>query len=197
MTTNYYYDNMDANYCRKLKPLSAKLSQLYADGNRYHYMLIIRIQALAGSRFLIKPDTGFVSEAHQSFFTYSWNQNILRGIAHVINFTSMSGYISGAVVTPSTIIANGIQPMFGNVSTADTARSNFERWHLSGKSIKSAWKTQHIVSKVHAGDRKYAYMLAAAGGDPKKVKISEITKQYPGWQPDDGSDPTLVVGSLI
>jgi hypothetical protein len=99
--------------------------------------------------------------------------------------------------SPLVVVANKIQPIYGTREKADKARVNFETWHLSGKSLRHAWKAQGITSKVRAGDRMYQYLLLAAKGNKNKVKISTIQKQYPGWLPDNGSSPTLVVGSLI
>jgi len=194
---DHFYGPMDIHWCRDLRPLSIKLNQLKTDGNRYHYMLAIRLLALGISKFLVKPYAGFSNPSHESFFNASWDKNFMTGISYAVSTTRNAGYISGAVYAGTTKIANKIQPIYGTRDKADTVRYNFERYHLSGRSIRAAWTGQGIVSKMKAGDRRYNYYLIAAKGNKKKVKISQIQKDYPGWLPDDGSEPILVVPSLI
>jgi hypothetical protein len=198
-----YYDEYDAFYCRDLIPLSNKLLELATDGNRYHAMLAIRLAAAQAARWLIKPVTGFVDAAHQAFFATSYRMNLNRGLVFVTG--GNSGFINGSVYAQLDddpeldVVPDALQPVCGwSLGSHDRSREVFEKWHLSGTSLRAAWQVQNVVRKMAAGDRMYQYLLQQQpDGDPSLVDTSIIAARYPGWRRDDGSAPTLDVGSLV
>lgn len=205
MSNEQHYDVFDEFYCRDLVPLSGKLLELATDGNRYHYMLAVRLAATQAARWLVKPATGWIDAAHQALFTASYKQNTLNAIGLMIG---ASGYASGKVYanldadTALEVVADGIQPILdwtGKASGFDDVRNVFEKWHLSGAGLRSAYRVQGIEGKIAAGDKMYTYLLAQAGGDKSKVNIKLIEARYPGYKLPDGSKPTgvLDVGSLV
>jgi len=192
MSNEQHYDSYDEFYCRDLIPLSDKLTELATDGNRYHYMLATRLLGAQNARWLIKPETGFISPEHEAFFRTSFTLNVNRGL--FLAGTGSSGFINGAVWgqldddPELEVIPDAAQPIWGFAQGAmDESRKAFEAWHLSGKGIRAAWRIAQIPAKVAAGDR-----MKAAG-----VSDGVIQAKYKGWLPDNGSLPTLNVGSLV
>lgn len=198
------YDDYDEFYCQDLIPLSNKLAEFSTDGDRCHYMLAFRLATTQAARWLIKPETGFIDDVHKRLFATSYKENVkhLKGF-----FLGKSGYQSGKVYVQLDadpeleVVADAIQPIrdwtgkeTGKETGYDEVRNVFEKWHLSGASLRTAWNTQQVVAKVMDGDK-----MAALG-----IAVPLIQARYPGWIPATFSSPPLParnaplnLGSLI
>ena len=192
------YGPYDSNWCRKYQPLVDLLDGYENDGNRYHEMMVRKLEyeseGAYGYRnrdavYLIKPATGFVNKDHETFFLKAYNGN--RDKAHFL--PRGSGFFKGRVFTAfqklkwslpwkwvvgqgTEFVPNAECPFAGtDPRGADHTRELFEVWWTKEGVLLWNWST--LVKQVARLDNQYA------NGSTEE----SIAKLYPWWRPTDGS----------
>lgn len=188
--TDLYYDDYDIFWCRDFVPLSEALQKLHDDGNRYHLVFALRLAQAQANRWLIKPAAGFVNQEHADFFNASWRTNSFNIVGAFASY-GVQGFADRPVFDKGVKIADSAQPYAGwMLGAKDKSRINFEKWHLSGASLRSAYDVQGVVAKVAWCDKAWAL-------DKSDASKARLQLKCPGWRPEDGSSPALGISGPL
>ena len=193
------YGPYNERWCRTYAPIKSLLDEYENDGNRFHEMLVRQQDHESLTKYgykpreatyLIKPETGFTSKDHETFFQRAYNGN--RNRAHYLPLGS--NFFKGRVFTSFRkqiwelpfpwVVGLGVDFEYGEEvpfagtgtqDVADRARVLFEKWWTRGGVLRWNWK--NFLQHAQSIDRQY------------KDGASEefLKKLHPWWRPDDGS----------